>query len=520
MPLTIDEWRSRLSTLSPSQRGAARAAITEAGWVDGDLTPLLHSDQLSVLEQWMGSTAGRFVLEIGRRWGKTYLLLCIALMVAMRTRGRVVYGAPTLKHLKEFVLPTFDKIAATAPPNIRPTFNHGNSHIELPGGGWVHLFGCDDQRQADTGVGSDAELAVFDEAGANSVASLLAYIIKSIFRPSLLMTGGRILLGSSPARVPEHEFTVMTEQAEARGAYAHRTIHDNPRLTDKQREDFISADAADEGLTVEEYIKTDTFRREYLAQRVVDKLLVVVPEWAAHRDVLRQSVERPEYFDAHTILDPGGSDPHGVLFGYFHFPLAKWVVEDELLFREGENTLDLAEGIKAKERALYGTDRWDGTVRAMEERDAPLWEALPEWMREKWAAAAPKNPRVRWMDTNIIMCRDLYSLHGLSFVPTAKDGLAEQVNNFRVMVRSDEVLLHPRCVHTDRHWRATTWANHRRKDFARRSGEHGDLLACGIYGARNLDKQRNPFPIEWSQRRGLQMAPNAAQRIGAGLRRR
>ena len=491
----------------------------------GQLEWLLHSDQRDVLSQWRASTAGRFVLETGRRWGKTYFLLCVSLMACFsRPRSRVVYGAPTLKHLKEFVLPTLDTIAALLPETVRPRFNVTNSHIECFNGSWIHLFGADDQRQADTGVGSDAVLAVFDECGANGVASLLAYIIKSIFRPSLMMTGGRILLASSPARIPEHEFTRMTEQAEANGAHAHRTIYDNPRLTPEMREAFIAADALDEGLTVEAYMQTDTFRREYLAERVVDKLLVVLPEWADKRSTCIRVVERPEFFDAHVILDPGGADPHAVLFGYWHFGLARWVLEDELLMRDSESSLDVSEAIKAKERALYGTDRWDGTVRAFEEQDEPLLAALPDWMREKWAKESPRNPRVRWMDaSSLILCRDLYSLHGLAFVPTAKDNLAAQVNNLRVLVRGEEVLMHPRCVHTDRHWRTTTWANHRRKEFARRSGEHGDLLACGIYGARNLDKQRDPTPANRKPQSPVfhrrEEPETLAQRIGRGLRR-
>jgi hypothetical protein len=495
---------------------AAQRQLIEECWGDNDLTPLLHIDQQRVFQQWMGSTAGRFVLEIGRRWGKTFLLLCIAIMTAGRTKGRVVYGAPTLKHLKEFVLPTFDKIAATAPPHLRPRFNSTNSHIELPRGGWVHLFGCDDQRQADTGVGSDAELAVFDEAGANSVASLLGYIIKSIFRPSLLMTGGRILLGSSPARIPEHEFTVMTEQAEARGAYAHRTIYDNPRLSDAQREDFIRTDAEDEGLPVEEYKATDTFRREYMAERVVDKMLVVLPEWAAKRDLLRVAVARPEFFDGMTVLDPGGADPHGVLLGYWHFQLAKWVIEDELLLVNGENSEDLSEAIKAKEKEHWGTTLWDGTLHAFERSNATLWEAVPEWMRDKWDQEAPRQPRSRWMDgANQILCRNLYELHKMAFIPTAKDNKQAQVNNLRVMLKREEVLLHPRCIHTDRHFRTTTWANYRRETYARRANEHGDLVDCAVYGARNLDRQRNPTPKALGGPRALTAVEKLARAINS-----
>ena len=165
---------------------------------------------------------------------------------------------------------------------------------------------------------------------------------------------------------------------------------------------------------------------------------------------------------------------------------------------------------------------WEKLQRAFEEKDGHLWDNLPEWMQKSWEKAAPTNPRVRYMDTNLVMCRDLYDLHGLAFLITAKDDLGAQVNNLRVLIRSDEVLMHPRCVHTDRHWRTTTWQNHPRNEFARRASEHGDLLACGIYGARNLDKQRNPFPPGWglgSDVRDRRPAPlNAAQRWAKALK--
>lgn len=521
MPLTKDELRSKFSALSPAARQETLRLVIEGGCRQGDLTPLFHADQLSVFEKWQANQGRRFVLEIARRWGKTYFLLCVALMVAIRTGGRVVYGAPTLRHLKEFVLPTLDVIAQHFPADCRPRFNSTNSHIEVAGGGWVHLFGADDIRQADTGAGSDAELAIFDECGANGMASILGYIIKSIFGPSLLMTGGGVLLGSSPARIPDHEFTALAEMAEAQGCYVRRTIHDNPRLSEAQKRAFIESDAKDEGLTVEQYMATDTFRREHLAERVIDRLLVVLPEWANVRETQFAPIERPEFFDAQVILDFGGVDPHAAHFGYWHFPLGAYVIEDEVLLRDGENTEALVRALKAKESQLWGTDRWEGTLRAFEERQHGIM--VPEWMLAQQRAEAPTQPRIRWADNDIQLCRDLHELHGYSVVPTQKDNLELQVNRLRLLVGEKKVFVHPRCVHTDRHWRGTTWANHRRADFARKANEHGDLLATGVYGVRNLNRQRNPFPPGYGLPEGVRLRQpkqeSAADRLAKTYRR-
>lgn len=484
---------------------ALRLELQAEAWRRGRLRFLLHRDQRLVYDAVQAAT-GRFVLEIARRWGKTFLLIVLALEVCLRkSRARVVYGAPTLKHLAEFILPTLEKVTALAPENLRGKYNAQNGHWELPNGSYIHLFGADDKRKANRGRGPEADLAIFDEAG---FTPILRYVLRSVLRPQLLHTGGRILLGSTPAEEPDHDFTELAEKAEATGNYMRRTVWDNPLLTRETIERFIAEDARDEGLTPEEYQASDEFRREYLAQRVVDKLLMVVPEWEAAREKLLVSVERPELYDALTWLDFGGADPHAALFAYWHFDIAKLVIEDELLLKKGENTAQLADAIKAKETHLWGATKWDGTLRAAYDADYKLLENLPDWMKAAADAAAPQQPYARWADNDLQLVRDLYELHGMVFCPTAKDDKQLQVNNLRVLVSAGEVLVNPRCVGLDRHLRTTTWENNRRRGYRRIGGEHGDLLDCATYGVRNLYR-RNPYPPGWK-----------AQTVGEALRAR
>jgi hypothetical protein len=102
-------------------------------------------------------------------------------------------------------------------------------------------------------------------------------------------------------------------------------------------------------------------------------------------------------------------------------------------------------------------------------------------------------PWMRVCDNDIQLTQDLYELHDLAFVPTAKDDKQLQVNNLQVAINRHEVYVHPRCIHTDRHWRTTTWADHKRTTYARRGGEHGEFVDTGVYALRNLDK-RDPTP--------------------------
>lgn len=491
---------------------AAQELVRQELWRRGVLSWKFHCDQFSVYEEIQRSRRARYLLEIARRWGKTFLLATIATETCLRkAKARVVYGAPTLTHLEQFIIPTFDTIFADAPADCRPVWRESKNRYIFPNGSVIQLFGADDKRKANRGRGPAADLCIFDEAG---FCPILKYVIATIFRPQLQNNpNGRILLGSTPAEEPDHDFTEMAERAEANGNYARRTIYDNPRLTPEQITQFIEDDAKEEGMTREQYEATDTFRREYLAERVIDKLLVVVPEWADVRDECRIAVPRPEYFNGMTMVDWGGNDPHAVAFGYWHFEVAKWVIEDELCLRNGENSAVFAELLKQKERELWGTNKWEGTMRgARDEVTQTLLDCLPDWMAAILTKEeeAQQQPFTRWCDnSNIPMIRDFYELHGIALIPTAKDNKEAQVNNLRVMFRSKQVLIHPRCVATDRHLRQTTWANHRRKDYARKAGEHGDGLDALLYGARNLDK-RNPIPAH------LRLVPTAGMSRGRG----
>jgi len=477
---------SLLTEASDEDKAELKRQAAAILWTAGDLSFLFHPGQLEAWQQIQSTQASRYVLEIARKWGKTWFLVVVAAMECLKKPGaRVVYGAPSLKHLTEFVLPVMQQITAGAPTDVRPEFSAFSGHWTFPNGSWVHLFGADDKRKADRGRGPKAELAIFDEAGFSPV---LQYVLTSIFRPSLLHGGGITILASTPAEEPEHDFTRICEVAEANGNWTRKTIYDNPLLTQEQVDKFIADDARDNGYTVEEYVQTTEFRREYLAERVTDKTLAVVgDDWEKARETSFVQMARPEFFDGYVALDFGGIDPHAALFGYWDFKIGALVIEDEVLLREGQNTQELADAIKAKEAALWGANGWNGTLRgAMESQN------VPEWVKNDLPTAL--QPYLRVCDTDIALARDLATLHGLSFLPTAKDEKLLQVNELRVLMRQKKLRISPKCRNLDRHLRQTIWANVRQTDYKRRNGEHGDLLDALVYMVRNLRRARNPWP--------------------------
>ncbi len=122
------------------------------------------------------------------------------------------------------------------------------------------------------------------------------------------------------------------------------------------------------------------------------------------------------------------------------------------------------------------------------------------------------------------MATDLAQLHGITYLPTQKTDKRWYVNEFRVLVREGRVKIHPRCRNLDRHLRQTIWANHRQADYKRKGGEHGDLLDCAVYMARNLRKGRNPVPLNYginpdNQFARVRVEENPLKKL-VGLRRR
>lgn len=497
------EQRRLVALLTPEEREAGRRHLIEQAWATGRLRYLLHADQKRVYDR-IKQTQGRFVMEISRKWGKTWLLTVLAFEACLAVpKTRVAYGAPTLKHLEEFIIPVIDELSDLAPDGYRPVFLAAKGHLVFPNGSWVHLFGADDKRKANRGRGPKAKITIFDEAG---FCDVLSYVLTSVFGAQMMLDGGIELLGSTPAETPDHDFTQVAEIAEAGGFYERRTIYDNPMMSPERIRIFIAEQATKAGLSIEDYLESEEWQREYLARRVVNKLLVCVPEWEKHAADCTGAVERPEYFDAWVSLDKGGADPHAALFGYYHFLLGRDVVERELLLKKGENTLELATAIKAIEKELWGVNAWSGTLRG--NTDEALFSQLPEDRRRQWDSEEPQQPYWRISDNDTHLINDLYDLHKLQFCPTQKGDKELQVNNFRVAVVNHKWLIHPGCKDTVRHIKNTTWANNQRMTYARRAGEHGDLLDCLVYKNRNPIR-RNPIPAH------LALSPGQRVRLQA-----
>ncbi len=237
---------------------------------------------------------------------------------------------------------------------------------------------------------------------------------------------------------------------------------------------------------------SDDFQREYLAKRIVNRLLLAIPEWVEKRAKHLVRIPRPALFRGHTLIDFGGNDPHAYQLGYWHAELGLVIERDGLLTHDEHSTL-LSDAVKKAESETWGTKRWDGTLAALTtdmmrlhfRHGQPGGTDIPGWLTKEINREAAPQPFLRIRDHNMELAKHLHSV-GLATVPTYKTEKQFMVQQLRNLIADGKYYVHPRCVDTDRHLRTTTWSNSKRKTWARRGGEHGDLVDTSVYFAMGV----------------------------------
>jgi len=435
--------------------------ILEA-WKRGLIAPILFdSNQLS-MHAWLERALAinrLIVVNKSRQLGGSYWALTEACSLAIRKPGaQIKYAAQTQKQVRKILRPHLRAIFKTCPEEQRPKFHSQDGEYRFPNGSTITIAGCD-RENAETLRGQHADLAIVDEGGA---ISDLEYVVNDILMPQTLNTRGRILIISSPAKRPGHPFKHFCDLAEAQGTLLERTIHDNPRISEEEKDELCRAAGGPD---------STTWKREYLAMHVTDEESAIVPE--ATREQLRaftlevidnfDTSYRPEAFDTYLWVDPGWSpDFTGIVWAIWDFPRGRIVIEDDFVMRR-MSTPKLNE--------------------VMRERTDRLW-------------GKGHKPYMCVADVDHRLIADLSMLGGWSFVPTAKDNLDEAINKVRTSVSGQRLPLwtHPRCVTTRRQLENAVW-NKARTKFERTTVDgHFDVLAAIIYGRRNFHDWRNPMP--------------------------
>lgn len=496
-------------------------------WALSDLSWKLDDHQLEIhtaYRQWeknalapsapandnAGGMARIFVLDCGRRVGKTFVSLLIKVEDCLRRpRSIHTYATAFAKDIAEIVIPIMDEICADAPVECRPIYRKSAGGMaegyRFPNGSIIRLVGIDIHPRALRGRKSDG--FVVSEAG--HVKGLRHTVGAIIYPQFMRLAHARLILESSAPEDPEHDFDeVFVPDAKRRNAYVFRTIDDNTALTQEERDEFVNAAKA---------IDPDDAEREYFGKRVRNRTKVVVPEFDEHRHVRDHG--RPRYAVAMAAMDPGMRDLFALLWGYWDAARAKLVIERDWCARNA-STRQVAEVIRAAEIELYGpaaalAELAGGPVndnggQAGVRRGFGLRNpgGFTWWDGKEFRA----NPLQRISDTEARLIGDLTNDYKIQVINTLKDDKEAALYALRNAFGNDKIEIHPRCVKTISHVNSARW-NDQRTDYERTPGHgHYDLLDALVYLWRMIQPIRNqmvdpPEHIDKADRHVLFLTP-------------
>lgn len=436
--------------------------VLKEAWNKGELEYLLRDHQrkmyLQIMEFMARPQRGnlKYVANCSRRFGKTFTMFLIALMMILRSPTSIVrFAAPSKEQLRQIILPMFRSIVSDSPAGMKPIFRGQDSSIVyregLPGESRIVIAGCDDSESIERLRGTGADLAIITEAGS---IKQLEYITKDILMPQLLDTGGKLLIDSTPPPDSGHYFNVLCDEAILQKNYSEYTIDDNTFLSKETKEAFIEELGG---------IHSTTVQRELYCRRIADSKRSIIPNWNK-RGV---KVERPDYFDSchkYASIDIGGkNDRTVILFGYYDFKKAVLYIEAEIgIAPEDTTTENIAKQYyETKERLGYG---------------------------EMYGQPGDTN--------NAILFRDLSTQYNISFYPTSKDTLQAMVNKVREWVPRIEVS--EDCPELLGCLVSGSWTADRSKWGSHPVFGHYDALAALMYMVRNIDEVSMPKEVKRS----------------------
>lgn len=425
-------------------------------WYKGDLRFLLHDAQKLIYDAFWSTKHRETVILASRRFGKSFLSVVWCLEYAIRNPRTIVrFIPPEIKQAFNIVQPTFLTLEQSWPPGLI-RYHSSEKAWQVGKGSWLYLGGFDSQKDASRG--GQASLIVCDEAGFTNPDEY-NYILKSVLKPQLLTTRGRLVIPSTPSKITSHPFMVETvADAKLEGRFHRFTIYDNPMLDAEQIEE-AKRDCGGED--------SEDFKREYLCESVRSASSAVLPRW---RDELIENFELTPYMYRAIVGDFGGVQDktviHAIAYRY------RSNVDGDVLFCD--------------EREYPPNTPTDEIVKGIRE----LHELYIK------PSLAPEQDQTAYLDCPGQLQVDLNNQHNMSVRIPLKDEFHSGVNLINLFVNSRRIRVHPRCKFTAMTFEAARF-NDRRTDYVRNPVlGHCDAIASAIYGIRMICKDRDgsPFP--------------------------
>lgn len=432
-------------------------------WRRSKLSFLLHPAQKSLYDLYHETNHKVNVWLCGRRLGKTFCLVTIAIEEALKQPNTVIkIVAPTKMWIDEVVRPEFNKILESCPKLLQPRYSIKNYSYTFPNKSVIQMGGSENGHAAKL-RGSAAKVVFIDEA---QNCSELKSLVKDIALPCTLTTKGKVIIVGTPPADPLHDFISFIQVAEATGTIVRKATYENTQIPTEELELLITELGGRE---------SDSYKREIECQIIRDGTLSIVPEF--NEDLSKEIIRewpQPAFFDCYEALDLGFRDHTLLLFAYYDFKAGKVVVEDELPFdfQRSDNSIPkFVEKIREKEAELW-TSKVTGEVKPV--------------MR-------------RVSDLNLIVTSEISKASNfeINFVNAQKDDKEAAVNQLRLMISSKKIIIHPRCKTLLSQLKYGLWQANR-KQFARsEDGSHADAIDALVYLTRSISYNRNPYPSNY-----------------------
>lgn len=443
-----------------SQTKIDQKLLKDALWRKGHLSWLLDVNQKSLYDLFYNTDHRVQTWLLARRSGKSYGLCVLAIETCLRKPGSIVkFLAPTRVQVNLIIRPLMRKVLESCPDDIKPEYKSKDNIFYFPNGSELQLSGTDGG-SAERLRGGDSDLAIVDEAGS---CTDLRYCVRDILLPTTLVTKGKILLASTPPEDTEHDFNGFIEEAEARGSIIVKTIDDNPRIDQHEKEKLIQELGG---------INSESTQRELYCKLIKSKNNSVIPEFTDEKaQELVKEMEMPPFFHPYVGMDIGYKDLTVILFAYYDFRNDLVVVQDEIVTNGAEMYLaTLGNMILNKEKELW-TNKMSG-----------------EFIK----------PKKRVSDHNLVAINEIkkatnYQLH---FELASKENKHASINFLRTAVNGNKVIVDPKCKTLIRHLKNAKWASMTSKDTFSRcpQGSHYDAVDALAYLIRSIDFKLNPYP--------------------------
>lgn len=398
-----------------------------------------------------------FFIFSSRKVGKSYTLGLLAIEHCLAKPNQLVrHIFPTMKLSKETMFTIMSEILPLIPEDVRPVLRRSEGAWYFKNGSQYRLGGADPQSM-DNNRGPFCTMLLGDEMCFWD-ANIYQELLKSTLLPQMSLVDNpiRIYASTPPQNINHPSITDTIPAIKNAGCFMKATIYENPMLTPEKIQKIIEDVGG---------VHTNAFRREYMAELIVDNKLLVCPEFNLETHITnclpptRNEFDHKQVYVGYRAGDfgVGEKDLTGILGAiYDHNEQVVYITQERLIYKPVIDTFKL---------------QWDDVEENLEEcvelvSTLDAFEQLKVTLRRQ---------------------------EGLDFKNPRKGKVTDQITYVRQLFESNKIKVHSSCTNLIEQLSKGIWKENG-KEFSRSETlGHLDLLACLVYLVRSIEWKRRPL---------------------------